>query len=69
MLDSAALFVTKTEIKKILTDIDADESESLDFFECLKVGALCVRGNTRVFLKMISHLGFRKALWDCIWGL
>ena len=37
MLDSAALFVTKSEIKKILTDIDADESESIDFFECLKV--------------------------------
>ena len=37
MLDSAALFVTKNEIKEILTNIDADESESLDFFECLKV--------------------------------
>ena len=37
MLDSAALFVTKNEVKEMLKHIDADESDSIDFFECLKV--------------------------------
>ncbi|XP_066936207.1 uncharacterized protein [Clytia hemisphaerica] len=37
VLDSAALFVTKSEVKEMLKNIDADESDSIDFFECLKV--------------------------------
>ena len=37
MLDSASLLFTKVEIKNILMEIDADSSNSLDFFECLQV--------------------------------